>query len=483
MTKIPKDQPNILVIMTDQQKATASHLYGSTFCETPGMARLAAEGVLYEHAYTPHALCIPARISTWTSQFSRTHGCQDNQRLIPPGTPHAFQHWHNQGYQTGLIGKNHCFTEADQQYFDVWCEIEHRSMGDFPTRGMDWVHALEGVQADLEVRCNMPRTTPHFWTTITDFPLEYYSTGLVADQTIRYLEEHTENPFALWVSFPDPHTPFDVPRHYADLFPPEVIDLPSWDADEFSDERWPERNRILYKMLGFADDPLEDVYAVLGAYHGMLRFVDDSVGRILDTLDQLNLRGDTIVVFCSDHGDFSGEHRMANKGGLFYDCLTRVPLIVSWPGQVPQGRRETGFASLIDIVPTLYHLTGQPIPDSMQGEPLPGIAPTQPRDSIVAEYGGGGPLFTLDDLGELPPPYDYDTLIATLKPREAEGRRSMVRTHKWKYVHDPMDDVDELYDLTNDPAELVNVAGDADYAAVKADMHRRWLDWNAQLMS
>ena len=114
-------RPNVLVIMTDQQRATASHLYGNSFCETPSMARLADDGVLFENAFTPHPLCVPARVSLWTSQFPHAHGCRRNETLMPAGAPHAFRLWKEAGYTTGLIGKNHCFEqEEDLRLFDVW---------------------------------------------------------------------------------------------------------------------------------------------------------------------------------------------------------------------------------------------------------------------------------------------------------------------------------------------------------------------------
>ena len=106
------DRPNVLVIMSDQQKATASHLYGNSFCQTPAMERLADDGVLFEHAITPHPLCMPARVSFWASQFPHTHGGRRNQTPMPAGVEHAWEIWKNAGYTTGLIGKNHCFVVA-----------------------------------------------------------------------------------------------------------------------------------------------------------------------------------------------------------------------------------------------------------------------------------------------------------------------------------------------------------------------------------
>jgi arylsulfatase A-like enzyme len=471
--------PNILVIMTDQQKATASHLYGNTFCETPSMARLAGEGVLYEHAFTPHPLCVPARISFWTSQFPHSHGGRRNETWMPSGAIHAFKLWQEAGYHLGLIGKNHCFEQpADLALFDTWCEISHGGLPQDPTtKGMDWFRPLEGIRAAHALRRSMTPQTPRFGYATSDYPLEDYSTGLIAGQTARFLEKHRNEPFALWVSFPDPHEPWVAPERYAAMFPPDKIELPPWRDDEF-DERAPERNRVLYQMLGVAEDPIEDVYGLMAVYYGMVRFIDDGLGRILDVLETLRLREKTIVVFCSDHGDFMGEHRMQCKGGVFYDCLTRVPLIVSWPGQIPGGRRDDSMVNLIDVVPTLLQLQGLPVPRSMHGQGLPTVTEAPPREATFSEYGAGGPPFRMADLEKLPRPYGRRALIQSLRWREAEGRRKMVRTREWKYVHDPMGDRDELYDLVNDPWELANVVDEPAHQAVLAEMRLRLADWS-----
>ena len=367
------DRPNILVIMTDQQRATASHLYGNTFCQTPSMERLAADGVLFENAITPHPLCVPARISFWTSQFPHSHGGRRNQTLMPAGATHAWQLWKEAGYATGLIGKNHCFQrEEDLALFDVWNAFTHGGRDEGPqTRGMDWFRPEEGRRKVATEHRQLAHQNPRFSYGTSELPLEDHSTGLIAGQTTRFLEKHQDQPFALWVSFPDPHEPWLCPAEYASLFPPTAIDLPTWRDDEFDDERAPERNRALYQMLGVRRDPPEDLYGVMASYFGMVRFIDDALGQILDKLDELGLREQTIVVFCSDHGDFMGEHAMQCKGGVFYDSLTRVPLIVSWPGQVAAGMRDQSMANLIDVVPTLLHLQGLEQPRSMHGMPLP----------------------------------------------------------------------------------------------------------------
>jgi len=475
------DKPNIIVIMSDQMKATASHLYGSSFCETSSLERLAKQGVLYQHAVTPHPLCVPARISFWTSQYPHTHGGRRNETLMPTGANHAFRHWKAAGYRTGLIGKNHCFKDPeDLDLFDVWCEIGHGgiSKGAEQTKGMDWFRPIESIHEAHTVRRDMPKVSRHFSYAVSDYPLEDYSTGLVCGQTVRFLEQFGQDPFALCVSIPDPHTPYEAPRQYADQFGEDVVEMPPFRDDEFTDGTAPDRNRALYEMIGMTDDAESDKMGVVGVYHAMVKFIDDGVGQILDALERLNLRENTIVVFCADHGDFSGEHNTIAKGGAFYDCLTRVPLIVSWPGHCPEGVVDESMANLIDIVPTLFELQGLPLEDTFQGEPLPTVTDSAPRDAAFSEYGAGGPLFTLADLNKMPGPHGRPAIGKTLQWREAEGRRKMVRTVEWKYVHDPMGDMDELYDLVNDPWELQNVVAEAAHAGVLADLRLRLADWS-----
>jgi arylsulfatase A-like enzyme len=397
---------------------------------------------------------------------------------MPGGAQHAFKIWQQAGFHLGLIGKNHCFNlPEDLDLFDTWCEIEHHGLpADRISRGMSWFRPADSIAAAHAVRRSMPRQTPHFGYATSSFPLEDYSTGLVAGQTVRFLAEHRHEPFVLWVSFPDPHTPYETPERYASLFPPDQVELPPWRDGELDDA--PERSRVLYKLLGIDADPPEEVLKVMGVYYGMVRFLDDGLGQILAALDRLELREKTIVVFCADHGDFAGEHRMMRKGGLFYDCLTRVPLILAWPGHLPAGQIDDSMANLIDVVPTLLQLQGFEIPASMQGQPLPTATDAAPREATFAEYGAGGPPFTLSDLAALPQGPSLAAFKASLRWREAEGRRKMVRTREWKYVHDPMGDQDELYDLIDDPGELNNVIAEPANKAIISELRDRLLSWS-----
>jgi choline-sulfatase len=462
--------------MADQLRSTALEMYRPNTCATPSLERLAAQGVRYEHAITPHPLCVPARTAIMTGRYPHSTGARRNETLMPAEANHAFRIWNGEGFKTGLIGKNHCFElEEDIALLDVYCEITHKGRSDLADspKGMEWVRPVGAIDTAAEARDEIPRQSPRIAYRVTDGPEEDYGTAVITAQSVRFLEESHEEPFALWVSFPDPHEPYEVPRRYAEMFPPESIELPPWPEDEFA----PERNRVLKRMLDISQDDEADVRGIISTYYAMTRFVDDGVGQILDALERLNLADNTIVVFTADHGDFMGEHGMVVKGGVFYDSLTRVPLIVSYPGVVPANQVDSSMVNTIDIIPTLLQLQGIDAPPEMDGEPLPTATDASPRDEAFSEYGTGGPQYTMADLEKIPEPYGYPTLLQNLWAREAEGRRKMVRTTQWKYVHDPMGDLDELYDLVNDPWETRNVAADPSNASVVSEMRLRLADW------
>lgn len=532
--------------MADQMKWSILRMYSEIGIETPTLERLAAEGVRFETAITPHPLCVPARTAVMTSRYPHSTGCRRNETLMPEGEVHAFQIWKEAGYVTGLIGKNHCFVrDGDLALFDVRCEISHRGLpkGGYAgenvgNTGMDWAVSEPDIDSGHAARETLRdhAQSPRIAYAVTDNDESHYGSSIIATQAESFLDRYVagewqqgdQKPFALWASFPDPHEPFEAPRRYADMFPADGVKIPPQRDDEFTDGTAPERNRVLAAMMRQDEDAEEHRRGVISVYQAMTRFVDDSIGRIVDKLEELGLKENTIIVFTADHGDFMGEHRMAVKGGVFYDCLVRVPLLVSWPdGGVPQGKVEKSPVNTIDILPTLLKLQeladfddsedlpgdGSSIEDEeefdagsiwrtdgtlkrsmerrMQGFPLPTVTDSAPQEAAFSEYGTGGPPFTLEMLEQLPKPWGYSAVIRSLWVREAEGRRKMVRTKQWKYVHDPMakdatltsgsdggpGDVDELYDLENDPWELQNLAHRPEYTEVVSQMRLKLADW------
>ena len=527
--------PNVIFIVADQLKATALRMYSEIGIPTPSLERLASEGVMYRHAVTPHALCVPARVSMMTGRYAHSTGGRRNETLMPEGQLHAFRIWKELGYTTGLIGKNHCFIEQDDlDLLDVRCEMTHVGMprpdykGDIPgVKGMEWVVPEDVIIESHSTRNDMPEQSPSFGYAVTDHPIEGYSNSALTIQTQAFIDrfgshpsEPDHRPFALLLSYPDPHHPLEAPRKYGDMIPPESVVMPPQRSDEYTDGTIPVRNRQLHDMLGVSEDDPEDVRNAMAVYLAMTRHLDDGIGGVLDHLEKTGLRENTIVVFTADHGDFNGEHGMLGKGGVFWDALVRVPMLVSWPaGGVPCGVEDDSMANTIDLLPTILQLSGvadfnanppdevgdeiaRPGPrlDSdvqsewvtsetlrrIQGRPLPTATDAPARSAAFSEYGTGGAPLTDEALKELMDQGSVgrSLLMDTLWIREAEGRRRMVRTREWKYVTDPDDTrgsapngSDELYDLVSDPWELRNVANEPANATVISEMRALLLKW------
>ena len=534
-SKTNSSLPNVIFIIADQLKATALRMYSEIGIETPSLERMAREGVTYRHAVTPHALCVPARVSMMTSRYAHSTGSRRNETLMPSGELHAFRIWKELGYTTGLIGKNHCFIEEDDlDLIDVRCELSHGGMprmnyiGDNPgNKGMEWVVPENVILEAHSTRNNMPEQSPSFGYAVTDHPIEGYSNSALSIQTKAFIDRFGSDPgaddhkpFALVLSYPDPHHPLEAPRKYADMIPPESVVMPPQRSDEYTDGKIPVRNRQLHDMLGVSDDDPEDVQNAMAVYLAMTRHLDDGIGEVLDHLDATGLRENTIVVFTADHGDFNGEHDMLGKGGVFWDALVRVPMLVSWPaGGVPCGVVDDSMANTIDLLPTILQLSGvadfyaPPIgedddeverpgplvnhdvasdlltPETLrriQGRPLPSATDAPPRAAAFSEYGTGGTPLTDETLSDLMDQgyVGRRLLMETLWIREAEGRRRMVRTQDWKYITDPDDDrgngpnsSDELYDLVADPWELNNVASDPANLSKISEMQALLLKW------
>jgi arylsulfatase len=542
--------PNVIFIIADQIKWSALRMYSEIGIETPSLERLASEGVRFEIGITPHALCVPARVSMMTSRFAHSTGARRNETLMPPGELHAFRIWKELGYTTGLIGKNHCFIQqSDLDTLDVRLELSHGGLSEdnylgenSSLQGMEWVVPENVITESHSSRRNMRGGSGAGAYVVSDHDLAGYSSSAIPTQVESFLERAVDGdtfdgtggkgeqtkPFAIQVSFPDPHAPNEVPRKYAEMVPPESISLPPQREGEFNDDSSPERNRVLYQMLSLEGHSEEKIRNIVGTYLAMTRFVDDGIGRILDKLDELGIRDNTIIVFTADHGDFGGEHNMFGKGGVYYDSLVRVPYIVSWPGGgVPQGEVDDSPVSTIDLLPTILQLSGvadftvsppqeagQDYPAAgprlladiesdiitseslrrLQGKPLPTVTNAPSREAAFSEYGTGGPPFTMEMLNKLPEPTGSAAIMGSLWIREAEGRRKMVRTREWKYVTDLASSSssgssstgsnnssahsdDELYDLKHDPWELTNVAQNAENVGVISNMRGLLVDW------
>ncbi len=459
--------------MCDQLKANALGLYGNPDVVTPNLERLASAGTLYERHYVTAPMCVPSRTAFWSGMYPHSSGIRHNQVLLPPGSPHYARLLDDNGYTLELFGKDHCFQGADKDLFNSRFELGHRGLQSAERDSQARAVADFLKDTALNKTATECRTIP--------YPPEACSTSLIANRTVEFLSNWKDSgaePFCAWVSFPDPHHPLAAPEPYASMYQPDEITMPPEREGELDDKM--ERQRVFHHLMEFDKTSEADLRKAVAMYYGMISYLDDGIGIILDALDRLDLAEDTIVVFTADHGDYAGEHGMMLKSGTFYDCMTRVPLIVSWPGGAPEGETRDDLVSNIDVMPTVMSLAGLESEKPVHGRLLPGIGGETPREAVFAEHGAGGPRVLMSDLEQYP---DYTTplknlVVRVMHARNAEGRPKMVRTDRWKYVYDPMDPVDELYDMDNDPWELTNVAAFPEYADVRSELRDRLLRWS-----
>lgn len=469
-------RPNLLLIMTDQQKATSLGLYGNPDVRTPYLERLASEGVQFDQAYTPQPLCVPARVSFWTGRYPHQHGARTALTFLPPRMDHYLARLDDAGYTLGLIGKNHCFERDNLARFDTLYEAYHSGPVD-----------AEGDPSILAFKEFMRQRRHDYAPThdvVCPLPPGSCTTGVLAERAERFIaaSRRESRPWALWLSFPDPHPPYQAPEPYCSRFDADRITMPPWDPTLLATK--PERLRVVYELMRFRTYTEADMRRLVATYYAMIAFVDDAVGRVLGALEEAGQSRDTIVVFVSDHGDYAGEHGMVEKWGGFYDCLTRVPLLLRFPRQVPGGQRCPALVSTHDVLATCFALAGLEGPLGVSARPLP--APYipgggAPRDAVVSEWGAGGPVVRLAEVAAYGDGPGIGTWAALAIPRAAQGRAKMLRTGLWKYCWDPLDPDNEgreLYDLEADPWELHNLAHDPGYAETCVALEHRLLRWS-----
>ncbi|TDF94852.1 sulfatase family protein [Paenibacillus piri] len=485
----PQDRPNILLIQTDQQSAETLALYGNPLVRTPHLEKLAEQGVVFDYAFCNYPACSPSRSSMLTGRYASTISCHANHMLINPNETTLPQVLKQNGYQTALIGKNHAFmtsaSTAALSYPGAAGEEASLLHNVFDyVRLAEHGHLVDGYREDEGVLAAHEWAKLNCWSSplghgANPAPPEKCGTHLLGESAMAYLQDirKQEQPFFMWLSFPDPHTPYQAPEPYAGFYDPAKVPLPP--KDDLTGK--PERQKVAHLMdaMDTADDDL--IRKVRAIHYGMIQFIDDTLGRVFAKLEQLGLRDNTVIVFTSDHGDSMGAHGLIQKHNAFYDSFTRVPFIVAMPGYGGP-KRSPHLVELIDVMPTLLELAGAPVPYGAQGRSLaPYLLQDDsfvPREYAVIESGEEGEPIRLSDITVRPEhPFD-DRYFVWCAYRDAwMGKGKCIRTHDWKLNIYANGD-GELYDLRNDPDELHNLFNESNYEQIQIELERKLLHWS-----
>lgn len=422
-------KPNILFIMADQLSAPALPFHGNPAVKAPHLQALAERSAVFDNAYCNFPLCAPARFSLLAGQFATQIGAFDNACEFQAATPTLPYYLAQQGYKTILSGKMH-FVGPDQKH-----GFEERLTTDIYPADFGWVADWNEGEFSFYSPGHNLGTVDEAGSCFRSLQLDYdEEVEAKAIQRLYDLAREDEQPFFMCVSYTHPHPPYHIPPEYLDRYKLEEINLPNV-GDMTMDERdklsqWVQYSHGLAQK-GATD---EQVRRARHAYYAMVSYIDDKVGRLLETIKRAGFDDNTIVVFTTDHGDMLGERGMWFKR-VFFDWSAKVPLIVFDP-RAPKPRRIAEPVSHVDLLPTLVqYATGETSPtwvEPIAGRSLVPLIATGDRDGDAEAF------------------VEYTAEGVT-------GPCCMLRRGKYKYVY-THGHPDLLFDMEADPNELVNIA-------------------------
>lgn len=420
-------RPNILMIMADQLAARWLPIYGHRLVKAPNLERLAAEGVVFENAYSPSPLCAPARAVVMNGLLPSRTGVYDNAAEFPSAIPTWAHYLRCEGYRTCLSGKMH-FVGPDQLH-----GLEERLTTDIYPADFGWTPDWRLAQERIDWWYhNMTSVLQPGVAEITN-QLEFDDE--VAFLAVRKIYDHVryggDAPLALLVSFTHPHDPYVARERFWTLYRDDDIDLPSVPALPF-DELDPHSQR-LYRVSALDEYVVTeaDIRAARHGYYASISYVDGLIGRLIEALEATDRLADTVIVFTSDHGDFLGERGLWYKMS-FLEPSAHVPLVIWGPGRFGP-RRVTAPVSLADLLPTFVGLAGiSSLVRPVDGRSLLGLLQGETEDSERTIWGE----------------YLAEGVVAPMY---------MVRRGPWKFIHTPADP-DQLFHVDRDPNELENLA-------------------------
>ncbi|MFT5115932.1 MAG: choline-sulfatase [Parasphingorhabdus sp.] len=446
--------PNILVIQADQMTAMALSAYGHKLVKTPNLDRLAERGTVFENAYCNFPLCVPSRASMLAGRYANSISMWDNAIEMPASVPTLAHSLRELDYHTVLCGKMH-FIGPDQVH-----GFNERITTDIYPSNFAWTPDWIVGERYRPTGINM-RAVVDAGQCVRSLQIDYDEEVEFAGQQKLYdlARFNKEKPWLLWVSFTHPHSPFITTGRYWDQYDHDSVDMPA--VPTMSVEEMDTMSRWLFHAHGgdLHDITDEHIRNARHAYYGMCTYIDDKVGRLLDTLDEVGLEDDTVIVFTSDHGEMLGERGQWFKQS-FHEWSVRVPLIVSMPGESVRDRVNE-LVSLVDLMPTFTDIASN------------GNSP----ESIIPMDGHS--LLPLLQSGA-----DWDNQV--ISEYTGEGVCApcrMIRRDDMKFIY-THGHPDLMFDLKQDPLEVNNLVSNAAYAEIEASLKAEVLaGWNPQTIN
>jgi choline-sulfatase len=433
-------RPNILLLMTDQHSKYHLGCYGDGLVRTPHLDKLAASGVRFDNTYCASPVCVPSRMSFMTSRRPSANQVWNNNHILRSDIPTWAHALGMAGYETALIGRMH-FVGADQRH-----GFEKRPLGEYSAhhpgasrQGGPHLEKLSGTSGQSRRSVEVAGRGRTSYQAFDD---------RVADSACEYICEKADSPgdrpFAAVAGFVLPHCPFAAPNELFDYYY-DKVDIPQPSEEERAGEPAAIRK---FKQLRGLTPPLDEerIRVARAAYFGLCEYFDTLAGRVLETLAESGLAENTLVIYCSDHGEMAGNHGCWWKSN-YYEGSVSVPMIASMPGVLPQGTSCDEITNLMDIGPTLVEATG--------------AAPLHQTDGVS--------LWSALTKGEA---LDRDHTFSEHVGQEGIPSR-MIRTGPWKYYEYNDITPPVLFNLETDPGELTDLGTNPEFADLRTNLSRR----------
>ena len=452
---------NVLFILSDQQRFDTVSAYGKNdICKTPNIDRLAERGMKFTNAFTPSAICAPARASVMTGLFPHNHGVVDNYTDIRDGIPLLGDCMAQAGYYCGFAGKWH--VSPNRTPTDCGFEDGKPFMGygfpgsrvfkslkfDAPPKNTPNYYeeylkenGYEGVDISGSFMGNNPALQIQEMYARHDGPVESTIEYYVAQETCRLLDKakQDDRPFFLWANFWGPHSPSIVPEPYYSMYDPKQIkEHPSY-KETFEDK--PYGYYLTEKMWGLGDFGWDGFAEIIARYYGHCTMIDDMVGMIVKKLEEIGELENTIIVYTADHGDCLGAHKLIEKGAFTFDEIYRIPMIVSGAGT----QDNDSFVYLHELMPTALEIAGVTPPKPVDGESLLPLMMGEKQSNGRTEVYG-----------------EFHSHFYVCRQR-------MIRNNRYQFTFNESER-GELYEFEKDPYQLHKDCYDPAYAAVKKEM-------------
>lgn len=487
---------NVLFIMCDQLRFDYLSCYGHPHLHTPNIDALAERGVRFENAYVQSPICGPSRMSFYTGRYVRSHGSTWNMFPLRVGEQTLGDHLAPLGVRTVLCGKTHMTADLDgmarlgidpkseigarvsQCGFEVWDRLD----GLHPTGGKkkpthyndhlwnkgyesqnpweEWANSGEDAEGNLLSGWLMENASEAARVDEPDSETAYSTS-----RAMEFIEKNSDRSWCLHLSYIKPHWPYIAPAPYNDMYGPEHVIPVQRTAEELQDAH--------PLLAAYRQHRVSQVFSrpgvrekIIPAYMGLIKQIDDQIGRLMTFLRERNLDQETLIVFTSDHGDYLGDHWLGEKE-LFHDCSVKIPMIVVDPrpeADTTRGQNSDALVEAIDLVPSFIEYFGGTVPKHViEGKSIVGLlhgGKSPVRDCVISEY-------------------DYSVRKARniLNMPVSDCRMIMAFDGRYKLIHveglRPM-----LFDLLTDPHEYSDLGDHSDYADIQDQLVERIFDWS-----